>query len=251
MAELTKEELESLTKYRLILERKTNGSIIEGIELLQQKQLAALYDEILQNKLNTNKHSVIGSMLVKRYAFLAALVLYCMTSYDKGINSSINNLSLQTDDDDPIWLPSFYFNDLVVTTPDPDRDSWRETVITALFKENITMILSNVSKASKVSKSILWENIAIYIFWMYESLLEDEGISDEMKSKVKEDFSYVILHAPAEAFGLTNKNPLTMYFHEKKNNVRKRSTCCLFYFTSKNGDRCQTCPIECKQPMTQ
>ncbi|MFD2215954.1 IucA/IucC family C-terminal-domain containing protein [Metabacillus endolithicus] len=250
MAELTKEELYSLTKYRIITEKKTNGSIIKGADLLQQKHLTSLYDEILQYKLNTNKHSVIGSMLVKRYAFLAALVLYCMTSYDKGINSSINNLSLQTDDDDPIWLPSFYFNNLVVTTPDTDRNSWREAVITALFKDNISIIINNVSKASKVSKSILWENIAIYIFWMYESLLEDESISDEMKSKIKEDFSYVIIHAPAEAFGLKDKNPLTMYFHDKKNNVRKRSTCCLFYYTSKNGDRCQTCPIECKQPTT-
>jgi ferric iron reductase protein FhuF len=246
MAELTKEELESLTKYRLITEKKTNGSIIKGKDLLQEKRLTALYEEILQNKLNTNKHSVIGSMLVKRYAFLAALVLYCMTIYDKGINSSIKNLSLQTDDDDPIWLPSFYFNSLGVTTPDTDRNSWRDTVITSLFKDNISLILTNVSKASKVSKSILWENIAIYIFWMYESLLEEESFLDEMKSKIREDFLYVILHAPAEAFGLKDKNPLTKYFHEKKNNVRKRSTCCLFYFTSKNGDRCQTCPIECK-----
>lgn len=250
MAELTSLEKETLKKYRLYLDdHKASQSKISGCDLLKSEQLLMLFNGDLSEKLNTNKHNVIGSMLVKRYAFLAALVLYSMSMYDKGFDSSIGNLSLITDEDDPIWLPSFNFDKLEVTTPAADdREVWRAEVVETLFKDNIAFILSSILKTGKVAKSILWENIAIYIFWMYESLLEDESISEDLKEKVRKDFYYVVTEAPAQSFGLKAKNPLSQYFHEKVNQVRKRTTCCLFYFTSKNDDRCNTCPIECKRP---
>lgn len=245
MVELTKVEKQMLEKYRLCLEEKAPHLMIKGTELLIEDRLIRLFNEELQKKLNTEKYQVIGSMLVKRYAFLAALVLYGMSVFNKGIDSSIGNLSLYTEEDDPIWLPSFYFASLEVTTPISNREEWREKVIEALFKDNIALMIATISKVSRIAKVILWENVAIYIYWMYESTLEDTSLSEESKKMIQEDFSYVVLEAPPHLFGVKAKNPLTQFFHEKQNNVRKRSTCCLFYLTSKNDDRCNTCPIEC------
>ncbi|HZH60827.1 MAG TPA: IucA/IucC family C-terminal-domain containing protein [Metabacillus sp.] len=247
MAELTKEEQETLEKYRLCLKGKSPHLMIEGPELLKVDRLKRLFNEDLQKKLNTDKHQVLGSMLVKRYAFLAALVLYSMSVFNKGINSSIENLSLYTEEDDPIWLPSFHFKNLEVTTSTSNRNEWREEVLEALFKQNIALMVATISRVTRISKVILWENVAIYIFWMYESTLEDPNIAEESKTRIEEDFSYIVLEAAPTLFGVKAKNPLAPFFHEKHNNVRKRSTCCLFYLTSKNDDRCNTCPIECKR----
>lgn len=251
MANLTKTEIESLSKYRLSTEKSISRLSIDGSELLNKERIQKIFNEDLQLKLNTDKHHVIGSMLVKRYAYLAALVLYSMSVFNKGINCSIQNLSLQTDETDPLWLPRFYFKNLEVTIPGAERDQWRETVVQTLFLKNISKVISSISKNTKVSKSILWENTAIYIFWMYESLLEDKNLSNEISSRVVEDFEYVVVDAAAQLFGLKAQNPIIRYYRQKQNGVRNRTTCCLFYLTSKNDDRCKTCPIECSRMVKQ
>lgn len=250
MARLTNTEIESLRKYRFTTEKNTLYQIVSGNDLLDKKRLQEIIND-LQIKLNTDKHNVIGSMLVKRYAFLAALVLYSMSVFDKGINSSIDNFSLQTDETDPLWLPGFYFENMEVSTPGPDRDQWRTSVVQTLFLENIAKVISSISKQTKVSKPILWENIAVYIFWMYETLLEDKSLSNEFFTKVQEDFYYVVIDASSQVFGTKARNPLSQYYRQKQNDVRMRTTCCLFYLSSNKGDRCNTCPIECKRPVNE
>lgn len=248
MAELTKEEKQILEKYRLCLHEISPNVMVKGSELLKEDQLIRLFNEDLQIKYNTDKHQVLGSMLLKSYAFLGALVLYSMSIFNKGINSSIENLSLYTKEDDPFWLPSFRFTNTEVTTPASNRNEWRDEVLGALFKQNIARMITTISKVSRVAKVILWENVAVYIFWMYESTLEDPDLAEETKARIQEDFLYVVFEAAPHLFGVKAKNPLTPFLNEKQNNVRKRSTCCLFYLTSKNNDRCSTCPIECKSP---
>jgi ferric iron reductase protein FhuF len=247
MARLTEIEINALKKYRLNTETVVPSLTIKGVDLLSEERLNKIFKEELQGKLNTDKSNVIGSMLVKRYAFIAALVLYSMSAFDKGINGSIQNVSLQTDESDPLWLPSFYFDHLEVTTPEIDRTEWRTSVVQSLFLENIVKVITSISKQAKVAKTILWENIAVYIFWMYETLLQDDSFSQEQLVKIQEDFYYVIHDAPPQLFGTKALNPFSQYDLPKQNDVRMRKTCCLFYLTSKNDDRCTTCPIKCKR----
>lgn len=248
MAELSEVEEKILEKYRLCLKDTSPQVMVKGSELLNEDRLIRLFNDNLQIKYNTDKQQVLGSMLVKSYAFLAALVLYSMSVFNKGINSSIDNLFLYTEEDDPFWLPSFHFVNSEVTTPASSRNEWRDEVLEGLFKQNIALMITTISKLSRVAKVILWENVALYIFWMYESTLEDKDLSEETKARIRDDFSYVVMEAAPHLFGVKAKNPLAPFFHEKHNDVRKRSTCCLFYLTSKNNDRCNTCPIECISP---
>lgn len=249
MARLTRDEIELLKKYRLSCEKIATQASIKGQALLTPEQLKLLVEsKEIQVKINTEKPQVIGSMIMKRYAFLAALVLYSMSVINKGIDSSLSNLSLQTDEDDPIWLPSFYFENLEVTTPGKSRNEWRTSVVESLFKYNIAKIVSAISKEASISKMILWENTAIYIFWMYETIIAEGKFEEETMARIKEDFQFVVKDAPSDLFGRKSHNPLSQFYHPIQDEFRKRSTCCLFYFTAKNGDRCKTCPIECKQP---
>ncbi|APH03766.1 IucA/IucC family C-terminal-domain containing protein [Bacillus weihaiensis] len=249
MVNLTQSEFEQLKKFRLSCENTTAHLAMNCLDLLEPEKLRVLiHDKNIQRKLNTSRKQVIGSMFMKRYAFVAALILYSMSAYNKGLNCSMENVSLLHNENDPIWLPHVYLKDLTVTIPDgSNRDQWRQTLVETLFKGHISPIISAVAKETKMSKTILWENTAIYIFWMYETLLQQELNEDE-RAIINSDFQYVVLDAPPELFGWKGTNPLSRFFVEKVENVRKRSTCCLFYFTSKNGDRCKTCPIECNKP---
>jgi ferric iron reductase protein FhuF len=247
MAELSKKEIESLAKYRLSTEKSVTDHIINGVDLLNPVKLQELFEGGLQIKLNTDNHRVIGSMLIKRYAFLASLALNAMSLFDKGINSAIHNIILQTDENDPLWLPKFYFEDQEVTIPAMNRVQWRKAVVQNLFMDNIEKVIMAISKEAKISKLILWENIAIYIFWMYETVLQDPSLPDDTAIQVRDDFQFVVMEAPPQLFGAKARNPLTQFYLPKQNDIRMRKTCCLFYLTSKNNDRCQTCPIECKK----
>lgn len=245
MNTLTHTQIDSLRKYRLSTEKSRTFPTIAGVDLLDPERLTSLLKNDLKMKLNTDKHNVLGSMLVKSYAFLAALVLYSMSIYNKGLDSSLQNLSIQTDDNDPFWLPSFYFENLDVTTPQSNRDEWRSEVLQTLFLENIAKVITVTSKQTRVSKMVLWENISGYIFWMYESSLQDTSLTKEQLQTLQEDFDYIITDAPPHVFGVKSRNPLTQFYRAKSND-QMRKTCCLFYLTSKSNNRCQNCPIACR-----
>lgn len=68
-------------------------------------------------------------------------------------------------------------------------------------------------KETNISKTILWENVAIYIYWLYEKdLLSHEN--DEIRKRTKEDFHYLINEAPGNIFRNCNRNPLKKYYND-------------------------------------
>ena len=46
-----------------------------------------------------------------------------------------------------------------------NRYEWREKALKEFFSENAHILINQLSKVTKQSKLILWENIAIYRFW--------------------------------------------------------------------------------------
>ncbi|WNF33896.1 IucA/IucC family C-terminal-domain containing protein [Aeribacillus composti] len=245
MGKLTFDEIKVLSKFRYSEAKRATDSSIDMEELLKPEKLQ-LFLKNIQPKFNAPLY-VAGSMFIKRYAFLAALALYTMTMFDKALKVDIKNLVLITDDEDPLWLPGFYFKSNEVTIAPQERKKWRDEMLTLLFKENITRLLQVVSTEAKISKWILWENVAIYIFWMYETLLNEKQHEDKHE-KIKEDFIYCVKEAKGELFGDFNRNPLKKFFGPKTYSdqyddyIRKRKTCCLFYLTDDDGKKCRTCP---------
>jgi ferric iron reductase protein FhuF len=189
---------------------------------------------------------VTASMIMKRYAFFAAMSLFTMSHSDRGLNIRTSNVTLVSHYEDGLWLPKFYLKDLSFEAVHGDRPVWREQYVKNLFANHIYLLMDQLTQISKISKLILWENIAVYLFWLYESVLEESN--EERKRIMAEDFRYLFYEAPGHVFGEYNHNPLTKYDSEKIFNpdtekyIRYRKTCCFSYQLEGHPKRCNTCP---------
>ncbi|MFD2444533.1 IucA/IucC family C-terminal-domain containing protein [Bacillus sp. CGMCC 1.16607] len=188
---------------------------------------------------------VAASMMIKRYAFLSAMALFTMSHYDRGLNVQTSNLILVSHFDDEHWLPKFYFKDLTFEAVSDNREQWRERYVENIFANHISILVDQLSKITKISKLILWENVAVYLFWLYENVLND---NDERKHLIESDFRYVIQEAPGYVFGTYNHNPLSKFDSDKiyhaatDKYIRPRKTCCYSYQVKGSNKRCITCP---------
>jgi len=242
---LSNDELEQLKQFRLS-EHMENSEPL-AVEMLLSKERLTDFLKDLQIRVHAPDSKVAASMFAKRYGFFAVLTLYAMSVFDKRVNTSLPNIFLDMNDANDIWLPKFMFGDYHTISPN-HRGEWREETVRELFSENIDIVINNLSKVAKVSKIVLWENIAIYIFWLYERLLTDKKFQTRSQ-QIREDFDFLLKNDNGALFGTYNQNPISRYYHEKtyeplkQAEIRIRSTCCLFFKTTKGHDRCLTCPV--------
>ncbi|WP_243290384.1 IucA/IucC family C-terminal-domain containing protein [Bacillus sp. FJAT-47783] len=250
MASLTKEQIDQLKEYRLTIEAVDSELSIDCKDLLNRESLT-IYLDRLRQEFQTSKRAVCGSMLLKRYGFLAVLALYSMSIWNKMINVQLENVSIQSGYKNDVWLPNFMFKSLQVIDMEHERHKKRDELLTVLFRHHFDPVIKSVSQYAKISPIVLWENVSIYIFWMYESL-RNKGLPVEMSVRVQEDFDYVINGAKGELFGSFEQNPLTPFYCPKvyestvKKEIRIRKTCCLYYLTNGGTIRCQSCPCQSK-----
>jgi siderophore-iron reductase FhuF len=189
---------------------------------------------------------VAASIFIKRYAFLAVMSLYTMTAFNKRLNLSLENVKMELAKQGKDWLPGISLKDATVQDWDGnDRSQWCAGILKDLFANNLYPLISQLEKTVGISKLILWENIAVYLFWLYETELKGYH-------QAAEDFHSLISEAEGKLFGHYNLNPLQEYFAEKTYleewdaEVRVRKTCC-FTYQLPAGKRCKTCP--CTQIM--
>ncbi|MFF2446833.1 IucA/IucC family C-terminal-domain containing protein [Neobacillus sp. NPDC058068] len=197
----------------------------------------------LAKTLGAPSDKIAASIFMKRYAFLAVISLYAMTVWNKKMNVSLDNVKMEPAEPEKDWFPSISLTDLTLLDWDgKDRSDWRKGVIKDLFANNISPIIIMLEKTIGISRLILWENIAVYLFWMYETELKD--IEND---NIANDFDYLISEAEGQLFGRYNVNPLQKYFGEKTymeerdQQIRIRKTCCYTYQLPA-GKRCKTCP---------
>ncbi|WP_449537475.1 IucA/IucC family C-terminal-domain containing protein [Ferdinandcohnia sp. Marseille-Q9671] len=253
MSNLLIEEMEQLKEFRFSEHRFQSRLSIPVIELFDDKKMNRYLANVGQ-KIDAPDERVAGSMFMKRYGFFAVLNLYAMTILNKRLNVSLANISLETNDQEELWYwnPKFYFKDISATdAPTASREKWRKETIRALFHENIHEVLLLLANQTELSKKVLWENIAIYVYWLYESVLSKPQF-EENRQAIQEDFDFLVKKADGNLFGQIAFNPLTRYYGRKvyqpeyDQHIRTRKTCCLYYKTTKTEDRCKTCPLNCK-----
>ncbi|UII55464.1 hypothetical protein LS684_17800 [Cytobacillus spongiae] len=241
-------ELEVLAKFRMTDIKISHPLSISMVELID-RETTLQYLNYLAKHLGTTDLKVTASLFTKRYAFLAVIYLYSLTVWNKKLDVSLENLSIETDKESALWLPSFYFNKQDVQISDANRSEFREMAISHLFKESFYPVLDALSVSTKVSKLILWENILVYIYWLYETVIP--SIEDEKLSELAVEDLHYILDAPGHLFGPYHENPFKRYgntlrFVERLNEeVRIRKTCCFSYVPQDNGIKCKTCPQVC------
>ncbi|WP_244671200.1 IucA/IucC family C-terminal-domain containing protein [Bacillus sp. NTK034] len=247
MIKLTGEQAEALRQFRLAQDSGERSPLtIEVKKLLDTVQTGSYLDKV-KNHIGAADKKTAASILIKRYAFLPVIYLYSMTSWNIKLDIRHENVTFVSQEQDGLWLPSFSFIHLQGKGIETERENWREDAVGTLFNGHIFPVLNRIANEANVSKLILWENIAIYLFWLYEKILPSETHSEQ----AAEDFKFILEEASGNLFGCGNTNPLKKFDSNKiliestGKTVRPRKTCCFSYLTS-SGKRCGTCPQACR-----
>jgi ferric iron reductase protein FhuF len=246
---LSADEIRELEKFRLSTKRAHSPLSIRVDQLLHEETLTT-YLEMLQRKLGAPNMIVTASILMKRYSFLAVMALYAMSVWNKRLSIAVHQVWLETEDSAETWLPAFRLEQFECEEVNAARDQWRKETIQILFARHMNVLIERLCQTTKISPLILWENVAIYIFWLYETLLEDKTFA-HINEQLRDDFHFVIQEAKGELFGRYSQNPLARFWKEKtysslaKKEIRRRTTCCLYYKIATDRSHCQTCPLGC------
>ncbi|WP_436373503.1 IucA/IucC family C-terminal-domain containing protein [Cytobacillus sp. BC1816] len=246
MIKLTGEQAEALGQFRLAQDSGEGSPLTIEVKNLLDTSLTGPYLDKVKIHIGANDHKTAASILMKRYAFLPVIYLYSMTSWNLKMDIRHENITFASHEKDGLWLPGFHFIHLQGQGVETEREKWREDAVRSLFNGHIFPLLSRIAKEANVSKLILWENIAIYIFWLYEKILPFETHAE----RAAEDFKFIKEEASGNLFGCESSNPIRKYDSKKiliertGKTVRPRKTCCYSYLTS-SGKRCGTCPQAC------
>ena len=207
-----------------------------------------LYLQTISPIFNSTSLMVTASLFGQRYSVLTmGASLYTMSMLQKGLNISIDNVSVESSYQEELWLPRIGLIDAQVTLPISNRERWRDQILQSIFAENIAKVWSILSATTKVSKAVLWEHAAMYIHWFYETQFR-QGASEVEIAYLEKDYQYIMSDAPGYIFG-ERKNPFTRYNTPKvmargvDKPIRLRKTCCFYYLTSEEEhDYCISCP---------
>ncbi|MEH7440799.1 siderophore-iron reductase FhuF [Bacillus sp. JJ1122] len=247
-AELTADEIKELSKFRFAAELPDGVTPIAFTSLLEESSMNNLLRK-LEAEMSAPDLKTTASVWMKRHAFLAVIYLYAMSVFNKQLNAAPDSLLLVEMKKDGLWLPDFYFKSKsALICSDEGRNEWRREAVRHLFMDNIFPVMEALGKAAKISKLILWENVAVYIYWLYEKVVAEHA-DEAIKARAAEDFDYVIQLAPGSLFGNYHQNPLARYhaepdYQEDADFVRVRKTCCFTYKLNAKG-YCKTCPKIC------
>ncbi|CAH0344693.1 IucA/IucC family C-terminal-domain containing protein [Bacillus sp. CECT 9360] len=246
---LTEQEIEALSPFRFACHADSSSFSFPATDLLRTDKLNGILLAI-QKRLETPDLKVAASLLMKRYGFYAVINMYTMSVLNKKIYSPIENITFQ-DSGKTGWIPNIVYKDFSVVPLKSDRVKRREEVCRGTFAEHLYPVIESLSVETGLSKLIMWENIAIYLFWLYENLLEQYKDANEAET-IQSDFHYLLVQAPGSIFGKLAENPLGYYYTEKiyvpaqDKQVRIRETCCFSYKISTNNNFCGGCPRICK-----
>ncbi|MEW4371490.1 IucA/IucC family C-terminal-domain containing protein [Paenibacillus kandeliae] len=244
--------------------------------LVPDKALA--YLNSLQDIYESDSLPLIASMFAKRYSYMiVAPSLYAMTMFGKGLRVTPNNCRVESIYKGDIWLPHLrvHEKDALLLYPDADarcstqnlcaaegteqkhspeyaqhraprNEAQRDAYLHMIFADHLQPVWDSLSKAAGVSRAILWENTAIYVYYLYETMLSDPAY-DSHRQQIDEDFTYLTGNAAASLFG-ERWNPVSR-FHTPKRPLpgsdtprRVRQTCCLYYQSADDAAYCSVCP---------
>lgn len=192
--------------------------------------------------------AITASLLVKRLAFLATSnVLYAMTVFNQGLHLRVGKTHLEYAHDKGLWTSALPVDDIqFVPCPPEGREAWRMEIVDALFAGFFAPLCRTLSCVSGLPEAILWENIAVRVYSLYEGRMDD--LTPEAESRHRDDFAWLSGQASPTLFGLEN-NPLKRFRRPLRKLPdgagfrRFRRTCCFYYKASTPVEYCLNCPL--------
>ncbi len=199
----------------------------------------------LQDRLGAPDLRTAASIFSKRYGYLMTVpVFYSFSVWNKALQLQQEQMGLAPSDSEEHWLPRLGLPDTVLQPESAEeRSELRDTLIQSVFANHLEPLWQVLSETASISKQVLWENTAVYLFWLYEVHMEAD-FPQEVRARASEDFKYVLYQADRSLFGSGQQHPFAKFHTEKQpigeKMIRIRQTCCLTYMAS--GSYCSTCP---------
>lgn len=176
---LSEAEIRSLTKFRFIEKLPEDSEFTRYSSLLQPEGLSGSLS-MISKKMEAPNDRAAASMLTKRMAFYAVIHFHAMTVLRKKLAADNGSLLLVESELTDLWLLDFHFGPTRTEEEWGVRSGWRDEIIQHVFKKILTPLIKLLLKKKvKLSERIMWENIVLYIFWLYEELIkttEDEAL---------------------------------------------------------------------------
>ncbi|CAM3997104.1 IucA/IucC family C-terminal-domain containing protein [Mesobacillus zeae] len=245
---LTLKEAEKLERFRFSSNADIQAPAVNIGHIIDKAKVHQFLKEV-QQEVQAPDLRVAASVFTKRFAFVAVIYLYALTVWNKRLLLSLDAVILINNKSKGNWLPEYYVKNLeAVEFQGGDREEWRKEALEHLFQHIVFPVLDSLANAGQVSKLVLWENIAVYIFWLYENVLEQSS-----DPRIQSDFDYIVNLAPGSLFGKCSRNPLKnskpVLSKDLNETVRIRKSCCFSYQLGEKQTYCKICPLSCRQLM--
>ncbi|KAA0016971.1 siderophore-iron reductase, Fe-S cluster protein [Salinicola corii] len=231
---------------RLIPASRADGRSLGARELLDPERCRTLLAQVAPS-IGAPERRTAASLLTKRLGFLlTGAPLYALSVCDRGLDLSLDNCVIEFAHDAGRWTSSLPLRSLEGETwPRGDRDMARRELVQRLFAGLIAPIWHVLETEGGVSSRILWENLAVRVYSLYErrlARLEGEAV----RTRCAEDFAF-LRDAEPDLYGL-DFNPIARFFHARSGTSeggteRFRRTCCLYFKATCPAEYCQTCPL--------
>ncbi|KON68082.1 MULTISPECIES: (2Fe-2S)-binding protein [Peribacillus] len=212
------------------------------ISLKDEAQVSKSFDHIdgllqyAQARTGAETTRVAASMWFRRYAFFVTAQLYMISKHRLTWNGTLQDMGVLDNPEDKNWLPNFWLK----------NNSWRDVsekdsplALKSILSRFGAEAILPLSKATKISKLVLWENIWGYTVWMYAELLKQPDIKTRVETDIErlledEIWMNIERHSPFKRFIGEKTIPESM-------NPYKRVTCCLYYQID-GQEKCSYCP---------
>lgn len=218
-------------------------------DLLEEKPRVEALRQI-KSLLGTANLSVASSMLVKRISFAILIPLVLFSLFQKRIGSPTWNVALLTPSEvDTLWIPNIAMDLSGMKEVDPVmRSQERTNLFRWMFQQHVSHWIQGIRSSVNISEITLWENIYIYIRWMYQTMM-DEAHSQSVKDQIEEDYLALVTDVELP-LTLQGRNPFISFsqaaLRRPEGAPLTRQTCCLAYLTSSTPQHCKSCPANCK-----
>ena len=223
------------------------GFRVNAEQLIDDKACFALLEQI-QPALGAPNLKVAASLTLKRLAFLVlAPTLYALSRFDKGLDVSLTQCEFDYALKDRIWQSKLPLKSVQVTPLSGDRTAWRAQALRQAFAEHLTPVVETMHRLTRSPKRILWENVAVRVFSIYERRVLPD-LEGEQKALAQADYAWLLSQQASGVYGL-DSNPISEFdsaFTELEHAaepVRVRRTCCYYYRASEPQEFCSNCPL--------
>ena len=219
-------------------EKEPSFIMLSGRELLNYEVSLRLLKE-WSEQMKVRSLPVVASQFAKHYSFTVVVpALYAMSALNERLDFSPDNVLVQsTWKNQQLYLQLQLRDWKAQLLGEENRKVWREQLLQTLFTHHIAPLWNQLHRLTGIPLSILWDNLAGYIYWLYESKLKEND--EKNQSFARDDFHYLLYGAEASLFR-EKVQPIRRYYSGARAGVRK--TCCLYYLANEEQVCCQNCP---------